>query len=896
MSRITELQSIDAPNRSPDDKALPDRPRDSQDSLKLCRTIDADEDNDTATIRNAQQTRTGTSRPISTNLPPVKIPPRRQSLLPRGNDRGPPLHSKGESGEPKAPETARKLKTTMRLELPMVQEYMPAPLSPRRPLSPPCPPEEPLPTTVEPPASSDLGSNISFAYHSRQQTAESTSWLDTIDESGGSSASSVHSRRSSVGVRRKRIRAPSGATEAEFDAALDAAVEAAYDDGFEPADYDEEELVHEPPHHVDDQDFMSEVRRNVELAKKRVREAEREAAVSLANDREKRRLQGKLLERDGRDSFDGEYDQDEADEEERILEEMTRGYIMDDSQYALQSKSALPRQSDSSGFSGRTAASSVSSIPTTAGTSLSALAELPSIPAIPPQLQIKNHPPPSHPPPSAALPPPPSNSSPSASTLELPMNEVPSNVPRSGVTPPLGVRNRRLSGINKKQLKIETNTVLNHIDGPETTSAKLLATVPSHDYMQALPELPESRSVERDNPEIPSNVAFKPFLQLNSARQISSPLPAPSSASAASSGSPATPSLSKVTSITSDDSIPPIPTSPARFVNKTHPGVATLRKNWSSSSLRTRSTAASPPDPSENSTGIPISSDFWPTSHYRRTPSSVLTLPTSTSRGYSGPLTTTGGLYLFDSDIHSPTSPGLPNPLVTDSPVPLESCPDSFLLRPFWLLRCIYQTIAHSRGGYISTRLFVPRDIWRIKNVKLKGIEEKISSCDLLTAALLKLARVDTLDADRVLIEMQTLETVLDQVQVNLSRKLGSDVGVQGSSNLFKVSSPTDETSPIGETVNSKTANVLGKSYLSSWRKLRSKGSVTSGPSPTITTTMSKNGSRETLTMSSLPMTSLVNPRFPKRNPSHVQCIGPNANYMGALARLCDAVQILGMH
>ena len=749
---------------------------------------------------------------------------------------------------------------------------------------------------MEPSGSINYESDVRFARHSRQQTAESTSWLDTIDESGGSSASSVHSRRSSVGVRRKRIRAPSGATEAEFDAALDAAVEAAYDDGFEPADYEEEELVQEPLYQVDDQDFMSEVRRNVELAKERVREAEREAAISLAKDRERRRLKGKLFERDRSDSINAEYGQDEADEEERMLEEMTRDYIMDDSQYALHSKSALPRQSDSSGFSGRTAASSISSVPTTAGTSLSALVELPSIPAIPSQLQTKSHPPPSYPPPSAALPPPPSNPSPSASTLELPVKEVQPSIPRSGVTPLLGVRNRRLSGINKKQLKIETNTTSNNVVGPETTSARLLATVPSHDVMQALSGSLDTRPVELDTLEIPSNVPFKPFLQQSSARQVSSPFPAPTSASAASSESPATPGLSKVNSITSDDSVPPIPTSPARFTNKTHPGAATLRKNWSSSSLRTRSTTISSPDPSENSTSTPLSSVFSTTSHYRRAPSSVLTLPTSTSGGYASPFTTTGGLYLFDSDIHSATSPGSPNPLVANSPIPLEPCPDSFLLRPFWLLRCIYQTIAHQRGGYISTRLFVPRDIWRIKNVKLKGIEEKVSSCDLLTAALLKLARVDTLDADRVLVEMQTLETVLDQVQANLSKKLGSDVGMQGSSNIFKVSSPTDETLSLAETMSSKTTNLPGKSYLSSWRKLRSKGSMTSGPSPTITTTMSKDGLRETLTMSSLPMSSLANPRFPKRNPSRVQYIGPNANYMGALARLCDAVQILGMH
>ena len=73
-------------------------------------------------------------------------------------------------------------------------------------------------------------------------------------------------------------------------------------------------------------------------------------------------------------------------------------------------------------------------------------------------------------------------------------------------------------------------------------------------------------------------------------------------------------------------------------------------------------------------------------------------------------------------------------------------------------MRCFYQTIVHPRGGYLSTKLFVPRDVWRVKGVKIKNIDDKISNCDLLTAALQKLSGVDTLDADAVLEEMQALD------------------------------------------------------------------------------------------------------------------------------------------
>ena len=46
--------------------------------------------------------------------------------------------------------------------------------------------------------------------------------------------------------------------------------------------------------------------------------------------------------------------------------------------------------------------------------------------------------------------------------------------------------------------------------------------------------------------------------------------------------------------------------------------------------------------------------------------------------------------------------------------------------------------------------------------------------------------------------------------------------------------------------------------------------------------------------MQSLPMSNSQQLRFPKRDVSQVQCMGPNPSYMGALARLCDAAQILG--
>ena len=135
----------------------------------------------------------------------------------------------------------------------------------------------------------------------------------------------------------------------------------------------------------------------------------------------------------------------------------------------------------------------------------------------------------------------------------------------------------------------------------------------------------------------------------------------------------------------------------------------------------------------------------------------------------------------------------------------------------------------------------------------------------------------------------------MDQVQANLSKKLGGDVGVQGAASSFKGITVIDDSASNSEALTSKTNNPNSKSYLSSWRKLRSKNSLGPGLTTVSATTISKDGSKEAPTMKSLPMTTVPNPRFPKRDISQVQCMGPNPSYMGALARLCDAAQVLGM-
>ncbi|KAL8725712.1 MAG: hypothetical protein Q9181_006308 [Wetmoreana brouardii] len=906
-NRINELRNADLLYQNADGKALPCPPggRDSAEQEPISPLTD--EEDDIITIDNATTARlsrdqvltadSGTSQNVA--RAPKAIPPRRHSLRPAGSgleDQPPPVLGKlrpepqRHQSQPRNPSGSSGLQhptlsLTKTLELPMLRTDIPPPLSPRRlpPLNPP--PQEPPPppsSTVD--TSQALNDNPDRRQHARRETAESTSWLDTIDESGGSSASSVHSRTSSIGLRRKRIRAASGATEAEFDAALDAAVEAAYDDGFEPAndDYYNPEDIPDAPYGEDEPStYVSDARHNVELAKERVREAEREAAIAAAKDREKRRLQEKSK---GRDSIDSGLSDNETDEEEQMLEEMTRGYVLD-SEYNGQSKSALPRQSDSSSFSRRTWGSSTGSNPTSAGTSLSVGAGIPALPSLPAELQAKQMPPPAHPPPSGALPSLPmslSNGSPGK-----PPNGPPPGVHNSNP----GVRERRLSGIKAPQLKIETSAKVLSVPvapAPKTQEP----SVPAPLSTSTLTEPPKSAfAIPSSQQALPSLSLHSPAATLNTkadGRKGSSPKPLPGSAETTSNGFPLMPALYKTTTADSEDSVPSMPGSPARLVSKSSAGPGTLRKNFSSSSLK-KILTASVPEPSE-----PGSSAS--TIRQRKTPATAIpVVPTPKGADFIIEAIPSGGIHLFDSDIHSPVSPGTPNPMAANAPLPLEPCPESTLLRPFWLLRCIYQSITHPRGGYLSTRLFVPRDIWKVTNVKLKNVDEKVSSCDLLTATLLKLAKVDTFDANAVLEEMQFLESIMEQSQASLSKKLGSEVGVPNVAWLSKASNASGESLANGDVFGGKGGNVSTKSYLSSWRKKMSKN-TSAGPgfaASTLTNSF-KDGCKESPAMNSVPMTASQRPRIPRRDLSQVQYVGPHSHYMAALARLCDAAQILG--
>jgi len=222
------------------------------------------------------------------------------------------------------------------------------------------------------------------------------------------------------------------------------------------------------------------------------------------------------------------------------------------------------------------------------------------------------------------------------------------------------------------------------------------------------------------------------------------------------------------------------------------------------------------------------------------------------------------------------------------------------MLRPFWLMRCLYETVAHPKGGYLSQKMFVPREVWKMKNVKLKHVEDKVVNLQLLTDALLKLGALEVLDTGAILHEMQSLEVVLDQVQINLVKKLGSDVGPQSISTMFK-DAGGEPSSNNGAENTQKEHKSTSKSVIASWRKLRGKPLIVQEPPTTSMVVSQQTSHTDSFSISSVPMTSdngMATSWYSRRGAQvkDMRGEGPNAPYMSAIAKLCYAAQVLGIH
>ncbi|KAK4613507.1 hypothetical protein CLAFUW4_09455 [Fulvia fulva] len=739
----------------------------------------------------------------------------------------------------------RSKRKSVHLPPPQQDQFMPRPLSPRRPGSPNQEAQSQENWQQEEETAPSAENGLS---RGRADSKDSTSWLDTIDESGDSCSDSddFHDEH---GKRRKHIRGASNGTDPDFDAAFDAAVEAAYDEGLEP---------------------------DLEARKKRMTALRRTQNGSVqipASDIDE--IEAEDYEQPSVLGLDAD-----DEEEERILDEITQDYGSAFN-FDLGSKSALPRQSDSSGYSRSTWQSSQVTDRHTAATSLSTVAEdvlssnrlSKQIAHSRPRGESSALPPPSGPPPG----PPPTSALP---TLPRP--------PSASNNQTFGVRSRRLSALNSKQLKIETSP------GP---SIRKRASTFHHTASPFAEEHEDQDASEQEKlgaelEPTPSDSQHENMLQSPPSLEFHQ-------------------ALDDMTGQDEQDGQyrPSYEEVPGEL-----PGLqpTLFRKNKSSVSLREHAghqlLVASPDPEAHSSLATPMSSTFMTFASKRQRDLNPLTsqratLPSFAQADFEQQVG--GGIFLFDTSLsakEAPVSPRSPN--LPPLPIGLEPCPEPFLLRPFWLMRGLSQTITHPRGGFLSTKLFVPREVWQTRGVKLKLVEDKVANCDLLTAALGRLAGVDTYDADAVMDELQSFEEVMERVQAALAKKLGSDVGVHGVTGMFRDASSATVASAMGHAhgadnpqPDKAAKSNSGKSYLTSWRKLRNKSS--GAPLSTNTAaqpaTAKPGVEKEQHLMPSVPMTNFVpvERRGTKRDARNLVFEGPNKEYMGSLARLFDGVQVL---
>ncbi|KAF2206775.1 hypothetical protein CERZMDRAFT_115603 [Cercospora zeae-maydis SCOH1-5] len=710
-------------------------------------------------------------------------------------------------------------------------EYVPRPLTPRRPTE-----RSPLSSAFahqaekSRQAAEKAQSESSADDRDLAETKDSTSWLDSVDERGSSCSASANSRDSyHQGSRRKHLRDLSGETDPGFDEAFDAAVEAAYDQGLEP---------------------------DLDSRRKRM------TAHGQGKHKESIQVPMSEIEEIMPGPFQSSTMNAEQDEEDqRILDEITNDFG-EDFNFGISSKSALPRQSDSSSFSRSTWQSSQVSSRDTAASSLATVSEDALGQGMSKAAALRE---------SAALP----------AFVAPPRASLPRPTSAGDHRASSNVRSRRLS--QAKELKIETSvppagrkrsSTFNNGRSPmfqnEDDEAEVKARQPScstagdaaHEQMlRCLPSLESSAITNHEDQTYDTTTTY--------------------------------------------NHRPSYEEAPSDLSGGTRPML--FRKNRSTMSLRDHSQhtvlLASPDPEAFASMATPMSSTFMSFASKRNHSQNPLTsqranFPPLAHMSYDSQVG--GGIHLFDTSLCKTQAPLSPNQA---QPSSLEPCPEPFLLRPFWLMRALASTIVHPRGGFLSENLFVPREVWQTRGVKLKLVEDKVANCDLLTAALGRLANVNTFDAEAVRTELESFEEVMDRAQATLAKKLGSDVGPHGVTGMFKDASAVGVTSAAGSSpsdtnapADKATKSNSGKSYLTSWRKLRNKssGAPLSGGG-VASMASNKDGGKEQHTMSSVPMTSFVPVvrRGNKREARNVVFEGPNKDYMGSLARLFDGVQIL---
>jgi len=99
-----------------------------------------------------------------------------------------------------------------------------------------------------------------------------------------------------------------------------------------------------------------------------------------------------------------------------------------------------------------------------------------------------------------------------------------------------------------------------------------------------------------------------------------------------------------------------------------------------------------------------------------------------------------------------------------------EAPPQSASHRPYWMMRILAKTM--TSGGFITSSLYVPHNLWYQSGIKFTGIQLKYVSCETILDLLLKLKDEDTNDSQFFAKELYTFCGQLDAIQNALARQL----------------------------------------------------------------------------------------------------------------------------
>jgi len=89
------------------------------------------------------------------------------------------------------------------------------------------------------------------------------------------------------------------------------------------------------------------------------------------------------------------------------------------------------------------------------------------------------------------------------------------------------------------------------------------------------------------------------------------------------------------------------------------------------------------------------------------------------------------------------------NVLLKKSPQSLPDAPPAnVFFRPYWLMKILAVTM--TRGGYMTPKLYVPKNVWFQLGAKFTAIETKFTSCETILIYLQKMKDMDMSDINMI--------------------------------------------------------------------------------------------------------------------------------------------------